>query len=133
MMKSVAKADSLVRKLKEHLGFRLGEAKLAEARDANGWPCLIVDGEVAVRVKGIDAVSPDIFGNSFTAFAPHVLDIGYEAAGDILTYSAVLVECSKLGAKIAIRDVADATVLAGLDAAADVELEFELRWPTKGV
>jgi hypothetical protein len=154
MQKSTAKAESLARKLEEHLGFLLaGSATIDTIRatkDSDGHPALILsDGGVetagspviAIRISSVDAVSPDIFGNSFSAFAPHIVDIGYELDGaeaepSRLDLAKVMHECSKLGAKMQIREIADATpvTLANMDAAdVALELEFELRWPTKGI
>lgn len=128
MINSVAKADALVRGLKEKLGFHLGASALVESRDADGWPVLAIDADAKIRIKGIDAVSKDIFGNSFAAFAPHDLDIAYLAAVDLAKYSTILFECSKLGVKVQGR----ASAGLDLDAAADFALEFDLRFPTKG-
>jgi len=154
MQSSIAKADSLIRKLQENLGFRLQGSSsidsIRELRDSNGWPALILSDNnneaagqpvIAIRIKSQDAVSPDIFGNSFDAFAPHSVDIAYEmdasnAEPSALDLAKVLHECSKLGAKLQIRQIADgsAVTLANLDSAAvALSLEFELRWPTKGV
>lgn len=150
MIPSTAKAQSLIRKLQEHLGFRLeknaGLNTLREAKDANGWPALAisVDGNEAaeepvcvIRVKSIDAVSPDIFGNSFSAFAPHNVDVVYDAAAlSHKDLAIVLHEVTKLASKTQIREVApDAAVtIASADSAAIVaSLEHELRWPTKSV
>ena len=153
-LSSFAKAESLIRKLQENLGFRLaGSATIdtmRETKDSAGWPALILsDGAneaagqsvIAIRIKGHDAVSPDIFGNSFQAYAPHNVDVAYELNGTAqqpgqLDLCKVMHECTKLGAKIQIRQIADGTAvtLANVDAAAiAAELEFELRWPTKGV
>jgi hypothetical protein len=152
MMKSHAVAESLIRKLQEHLGFRLeGSASIdtiRELRDSDGYPALILsDGGtetagnpvIAIRIKAADAVSKDVFGNSFDAFAPHTVEIGYELDGteaepSRLDLAKVMHECSKLGAKMQIKEIADATAvtMASLSAAAvALELEFELRWPTK--
>lgn len=154
MLSSTAKAESLIRKLQENLGFRLqGSATIdtiRELKDAQGWPALMLSDAgneaagqpvIAIRIKGHDAVSPDIFGNTFQAYAPHYVDVAYELDGaeaepSRLDLAKVLHECTKLGATIRIRQIADATpvTLANLDAAAvAAELEFELRWPTKGV
>jgi hypothetical protein len=149
-MKSLAKAESLVRKLQEHLGFRLqGSASIdtiRELKDSEGYPALVLsDGGneaaeepvIAIRVKAIDAVSKDIFGNSFDAFAPHTVEIGYDAAATShLDLAKVMHECSKLGAKLVVKEVAEdaAVTMASLDSTqASLEMEFELRWPTKGV
>lgn len=150
MIPSTAKAESLVRKLEEHLGFRLaknsGLNTLRLAKDSQGWPALVLseDGAeaatnpvIAIRIKGQDAVSPDIFGNSFAAFAPHECDVVYDAAAvSHKDLAIVMHEVTKLASKSQLREVAaDAAVtVASADSAAIVaELEFELRWPSKSV
>lgn len=154
MQNSTAKAESLVRKLEEHLGFILAGSTsidtIRTTKDSAGWPALILsDGGVeaagnpviAIRIQSQDAVSPDIFGNPFAAFAPHSVDIAYELDGteaepSRLDLAKVMHECSKLAGKIQIREIADATAvtLASMDAAdVALSLEFELRWPTKGM
>jgi hypothetical protein len=129
MINSVAKADALVRKLQEELGFRLSSSTLVESRDANGWPVLAIGDDAKIRIKSIDAVSKDIFGNSFAAYAPHVLDIAYVADIDLVEYSTILFACAKLGVKIQGHVGADLSV----DDAADFALEYDVRFPTKGV
>jgi hypothetical protein len=150
MIPSTAKAESLVRKLEEHLGFRLaknsGLNSIRALKDSQGWPALMLSrngNEAAeqqvclIRIKGAAAVSPDIFGNSFSAFAPHAADVVYDATA--LTprdLAIVMHEVTKLASKSQIREVAAdaAVVIASADSAAIVaSLEHELRWPTKSV
>lgn len=154
MAKSTAKADAMSRDLKERLGFRLeGSARIdtvREARDAAGWPMLFLsDGGtetagnpvIALRIKAVDAVSKDVFGNANVAFAPHELEVAYELDGtegepDRKDLAIVLYETTKIGMKTLIKEIADATAVseASMDAAAAAEsLEFDVLWPTKGV
>ena len=150
MINSTAKAESLLRKLEEHLGLRLkandGLNTLRAATDSQGWPALVlsVDGDesaeepvVAIRIKSQDAVSKDVFGNSFSAFAPHAVDVVYDAAAlEHKDLAIVMHEVTKLSAKTQIREVvanAAVTVASADSAALKASLEFELRWPTKGV
>ena len=153
MAKSTAKAEALARDLKERLRFRLNAARIdtiREAKDANGWPMLFLsDGGVetagnpviALRIKAIDAVSKDVFGNANIAFAPHELELAYEldsseAEPDRKDIAIVLFECTKMGIKTLIKEIADATAVteSALNAASAAEaLEFDKAWPTKGV
>lgn len=154
MLSSFAKAESLIRNLKQELDLRLANSTsidtVRELKDSAGWPALMLsDGGVEtagnpvilVRAKGHDAVSPDILGNSFQAYAPHNLDLAYELDGteaepSRLDLAKVLHSCTKQGAKIQIHQVADGTAVTttSMDATAvALELEFDLRWPTKGV
>jgi len=132
MINSVAKADSLVRQLKEKLEFYFGVALVSESRDADGWPILGYNSELLLRVKGEDAVSKDIFGNSFAAYAPHILNIACISTISREEYSKILHECSKLGIKLAINEVVGAPVAADLNSF-DFEIRFDMQWPGKGV
>jgi len=154
MAKSTAKAEAVVRDLKERLELRLeGSARIdtvREAKDANGWPMLFLsDGGtetagnpvIGLRVKAADAVSKDVFGNDLTAFAPHELELAYELDGteaepDRKDLAITLHETGKIGLKTLIKEVADATAVdeTSMDATAAAEaLEYDLTWPTKGV
>lgn len=153
-MKSTAKAEALVRGIADNLRIRLaGSASIdtvREARDSQGWPMLFLsDGGneaagqavIALRIKAVDAVSKDVFGNDLVAFAPHALDLAYELAAannpiptdvDILKAE---FEAIKTGVKLQLKELANGTAVtaANMDAAtAAVELE-DLYWPTKGV
>lgn len=153
-MKSTAKAISVMRELKDQLGFRLaGSATIdtiREAFDTNGFPMLFLsDGGtetasspvIVLRVKAVDAVSKDIFGNSMYAYAPHALEFAYELDGsegepsrlDIMT---VLVECGKLGIQTLVKEIADGTAVdeTSIDAASATKvLEFDVKYPLKGI
>lgn len=153
-MKSVAKAEALFRDLKEKLEFRLSGSStidtVAESKDSNGWPILTLSdgGAVAagnpvivLRAKSINAVSKDVFGNNLIAFTPHELEIAYELDGtegepSRIDLSIVMLEASKLGMKIAIKEIADGTAVdeTSIDAAsATKEIEFDVKWPKKGM
>lgn len=153
-MKSTAKAIAQVRELKEKLEFRFkGSASIDTVRalsDAQGWPMLICsDGGVetagnpviAIRIKAVDAVSKDVFGNDLVAFSPHTIEVAYELDGtegepsrrDIIK---TMAEVQKIGMKVLVKEIADATAVsaASMDAAAVADaLEFEVQWPTKGL
>ncbi len=149
-MKSTAKAEALVRDLAERLKKRFPAKTVRQARDAQGWPMVFISAsgseaagqEVqAIRIKAVDAVSKDVFGNDLVAFAPHTLEHAYELAAannpiptdaDIYT---VAWEASKLGVKTQLKEIANLTAVseASMDAtAAAVELD-DINWPTKGV
>ena len=154
-LKSTAKAEALARDLAEKLEIRLAGAAsgrvdtVRQAKDADGWPVLVLsDGGneaagqpvIALRIKGEDAVSKDIFGNSIVAAAPHALEIGYELDGteaepSRLDLVKVLFEAVKLGCKVKVKQIADGTAvtISNLDAAAVAEEHDWLYWPTKGV
>jgi len=152
-MKSTSKAEALLRDVADHLRKRYaGSASIdtvREARDSNGWPMLFLSDAgneaagqpvIALRIKAVDAVSKDVFGNDLIAFAPHSLEIAYELDGtepeasqaDLLKAQ---FEAIKTGVKIQQKAIADGTAVtaANMDAAAvAVEIE-DLYWPTKGV
>jgi len=153
MAKSTAKADALIRDLADKLGIRLaGSASIDTVRrtkDSAGWPMLFLsDGGVetagspviAIRIKAIDAVSKDVFGNALDAYAPHAMEIAYEKDGTEAEPSRrdlqkVEWEAFKLGVKALIKEITDGTAVsaASMDAAsADDEID-DLYWPTKGV
>lgn len=153
-MKSTAKSIAVFRDLKERLEKRLeGSARIdtvREASDANGWPMLFLSDAaneaagqpvIGLRMKAADAVSKDVFGNDLVAFAPHAIEIAYEldtteAEPDRKDIAIVLLEVIKIGSKIEIKEVADATAVdeTSMDATAVAEsLEFDLNSPTKGV
>jgi len=132
MAKSTAKAEALARDLKERLE-RRGFAA-AESKDAQGWPKLTLNtDEASIRIEAEDAVSKDIFGNDNKAFAPHFLDYASrDDAMDTLKNAQILTEVVKMGvSKMIVKT--HATVLATAEAAAGDAVEFDDRWPTKGV
>jgi hypothetical protein len=153
-MKSLAKADALLRDVADKLKIRYaGSASIdtvRAARDAAGWPMLFLSDAgneaagqavIALRIKAVDAVSKDVFGNDLVAFAPHKLEVAYEltaANNPIPTDVDLLIaefEAIKTGVAIQLKELANGTAVtaANMDAAAvAIELD-ELYWPTKGV
>lgn len=152
-IKNTAKAEALIRDLKEKLALRLAQNaaiadrldSVAEARDSDGYPYLMLsnagavaanDPVVLIRIKQIDAVSKNVFGDDLKAYAPHLCEMAYEVAEpsdqDLLI---VMFELAKLGIKINIKKLADGTAVtpANVDAAAVAEELDWLHWPTKGV
>lgn len=152
MAKSTAKAEAMSRQLKDILS-NLAKAgvmgatidEVREAKDANGWPMLFISNGseaagqpvVAIRIKGIDAVSKDILGNSLTAFAPHTCEIAWEdllAATDPMEHVAVA-QCAKMGLEIQMKKIATTVAVteANIDAAAvATEIPADIQFPTKG-
>lgn len=153
-IKNLAKAEALVRQLSEDLALRVkGSAAgrvdtVREAKDSEGYPYIVLSDNgtetagnpvIFVRIKQIDAVSKDIFGNDMKAYAPHTCEMAYEldateAEPSRLDVALVMFELSKLGVQVQIKEIADGTAVtpASVDAdAASLELDW-LRWPTKG-
>lgn len=153
-MKSLAKAEALMRDVADKLKVRYaGSATIdtvRQTRDAQGWPMIFLsDGGVetagaaviALRIKAVDAVSKDVFGNDLVAFAPHKLEVAYELTATdnpIATDKDILVaeyEAIKTGVAIQLKEIANGTAVSAtsMDAATPaIELD-ELYWPTKGV
>lgn len=152
-MKSYAKAEALLRDVAEKLAKRYAGSSTIDtvrsARDSAGWPIIFCsDGGVetagssviAIRIKAVDAISKDVFGNSLTAFAPHDLEIAYElnstdsqpSHADVLKAE---FEAIKVGAKVKLLEIADGTAVtaAAMDAATPVLEIEELYWPNKSV
>lgn len=153
-MKSLAKADALIRDVADKLKVRYaGSATIdtvRQARDAAGWPILFLSDAgsevagaavIAIRIKAADAVSKDVFGNDLVAFAPHKLEIAYEltaANNPIPTDVDLLIanfETIKTGVAIQLKEIANGTAVTEASInAATVAIEIDdLYWPTKGV
>ena len=154
MIKSTAQAEAKLRDLAERLARKLaGSATIdtvRQAKDSDGWPMLFLsDGGtetagsavIAIRMKAIDAVSKDVFGNAQLAYTPHNMEIAYELDANSKPepeqkdLAQVVAECAKTGVKLEIKEIADATAVsaASMDAAAAVvEIENQDEWPTKG-
>lgn len=153
-MTSFAKAQALLRDVADKLAKRYaGSASINFVRsavDSAGWPIIFLSNAgtetagsavIALRIRAVDAVSKDVFGNALTAFAPHALEVAYELTAtdnpipvdkDILTAE---YEAIKTGVKIQLKELANGTAVtaANMDAAtASIELD-ELYWPAKGV
>lgn len=154
-MQSTAKAIALSRDLADKLAKRFpsggaGIDTVRQAFDANGWPMIFLShlaneaaGQpvILVRIKGVDMVSKDIFGNATSAYAPHTLEFDYELTaannpipidGDLFTAA---FEAIKTGVRLQVKENANGTAvteanLASATIVADLE---ELYWPTKSV
>lgn len=153
-MKSLAKADALIRDMADKLKVRYAGSATIDtvrvARDANGWPMIFLSDAgneaagqpvIAIRIQSVNAVSKDVFGNDLIAFTPHALEVAYEltaADNPIPSDKDILVaefEAIKTGVKIQLKELANTTAVtaANMDAATPaIELE-DLYWPTKGV
>lgn len=153
-MQSLAKAQATMRDLKERLEKRVsGSASIDTVRadkDSAGWPMLFLSDAgtetagnpvIALRLKAVDAVSKDVFGNSLVAFGPHEMEVAYELDGtegepsrrDIIK---VMAEVAKLGHKTIVKEIADATAVSAssMDAASPADsLEYDTQWPAKGI
>jgi hypothetical protein len=150
-MKSTAKSIAVMRDLKERIDFRIAASATIDtsraAFDANGYPLLFLSdatgGEgagqpvILLRMKPVDAVSKDVFGNANVAFTPHTMEFAYELDGgeaepsrmDIMT---VMQEVAKLGITIEIKEIADATAVteAAINAAAATKvLQYDVVSP----
>lgn len=158
-MYSNAKAVALLRDLGNKLQIRFqnntGVNTLAQgwtAPDAAGaiWPYILLYNATAglatgnpviyIAIKGVDAVSKDIFGNDTDSYAPHKLLFGYElgAAGnetwashsDLVTAE---FESIKTGVALNLIEVANGAGVTDttVEAATPVVILDELYWPTK--
>ena len=133
MAKSTAKAEALARDMKDRLEFR--GFTVAESKDSEGFPKLTLNtDESSIQFEDRDAVSKDIFGNDLRAFAPHSVKwSSREDAVGLLEATQILTEIQKTGME-KVKVHTDATTLATAEgAAADGEVIFDIRWPTKGV
>lgn len=153
-IKNLAKADALIRDLKDLLEKRTAGAAagrvdtVREAKDSAGFPYLVLSDNgtetagnpvIFIRIKQIDAVSKDIFGNDLNAYAPHVCELAYEldsteAEPSRLDLIMVMFELAKNGIKVQVKQIADATDVtpANVDAAAVAQELDWIYWPTKG-
>lgn len=146
-MLSIAKSQATMRMIKERLNFRFADQALscAESFDSEGFPVLTLsDGSAAttekvllIRCKQQDAVSKDIFGNSHYAYAPHVIQIGYEDASALIAsdWAKAIMEIGKVGMKVEIYKATAGAIPVLADFVAgklESALEFDVLWPTKG-
>lgn len=157
-MYSNAKANAMVRDLADRLSKRLANNSglntvvQSSYTDGNGnvWPVLTIShggnvaaGQpvIAIEISNVDMVSKDVFGNQTTAYAPHILQLGYEldangkptpAAGDLAICSA---EALSTGVRFQQKEIAHNTAVtaASLNAASAVADFDDLYWPTKKV
>lgn len=156
---SNAKANALIRDLGNKLQIRLANgaglntAALGFYTDANGaaWPYLLLTNGTAgagegnpvvyIEISCVDMVSKDIFGNQESAYAPHVLQLGYEltSGGAPIPARADLLVCEdeaiKTGVRLQVKEVANGTAVTGasVNAVAPIADLEDLYWPTKSV
>lgn len=132
MTKSTAKAEAMLRDLKDRLEFR--GFVVAESKDVDGWPKLVINtDEASIRMEAAGAVSPDIFGNlNLIAFTPHFIDFAARLDGvDVLKTSKIMMELVKMGVdRIIVKT--HASVLASAEAVAGDEVIYDVRFPLKG-
>lgn len=131
-MKSTAKAEAILRDLKDRLELR--GFTVTESKDSEGWPKLTLNtNEASIRVEADDAVSKDVFGNDLKAFAPHRLDFASrDDAMDTAKATKITIETAKCGVNKTVVKT-HATDLATAEAAAGEEITFDTTWPTKGI
>lgn len=154
-MNSPAKAQAIMRDLGATLAKRLAPSAtintVRSANDANGWPMLFLstggneaEGQpvVALRIKGIDMGSKDVFGNALTAYAPHTMEFAYELTAttnkafptltDLMT---IQYEATKPGTQFLIEQIANGTAVTetSMNAATPTAQLDDLYWPSKGV
>jgi hypothetical protein len=154
-IKNIAKAEALSRELKERLEIRTKGAAagrtdtVREARDSEGYPALFLSDNgteaagspvLAIRIKQIDMVSKDVFGNDSKAYSPHVCEFAYEldateAEPDRKDIELAMWELARIGVKVQVKEIADGTAVsfASMDAASAAQELDDLRWPNKGV
>jgi len=119
--------------------------------DANGavWPYILLYNATAglaesnpvvyIEISCVDAVSKDVFGNELYAYAPELMQIGYEltSGGAPIPTRADLetinFEAIKTGVQLQLKEVANGTAVtaASVNAATPVVWLDELYWPTK--
>lgn len=155
MPQSTAKAIALARDLSDKLKIRYvagaaGLNTVRQAFDANGWPMIFLSHNaneaeaqpvVLVRIKGVDAVSKDVFGNATSAYAPHTLELAYELASandpepTLADIEIAKFESQKLGCRYQEKQIANGTAVteAAINAATPSNDLEDLYWPTKSV
>jgi hypothetical protein len=125
---------------------------LADGNTAQ-WPALTCynatlgtgEGEpvVVILISDVDAVSKDIFGNSTYAYAPTLLQFGYELSGAAGTnpipahadLANIQFEAQTIGAEWQLIEIAHGTAVtpASVSAATPIVDIQPLYWPTKSV
>jgi hypothetical protein len=155
-MISIAKAATTMRDLAEKLGLRYANSAsintVRQAADAQGWPmlfCSVAGNEaeaqavIVLRMKGLAVPALDQFGQPQYAYAPHTMELAYEAGSvaghgipvesDLLK---AMLEATKTGVTILQKEIANGTAVteASMNAAVVAsELQANLYWPNKGV
>jgi hypothetical protein len=127
---SYAVAVAQLRDLKDRLvmqGFTVDESQVS------GFPKLTINtDEASFLINQEDAVSKDVFGNALAAFTPHrIIFSSRNNAMSTLVVAKLIKEISKMGMRIVVKT--HATVLATAEAAAGDLIEFDVRWPAKGI
>lgn len=157
MIYSNAKPIALLRDLGNKLQIRFqnnsGLNTLSQGFYTDGlgavWPYILLynasagTGEgnavVYIEISCVNAVSLDVFGNPLYAYAPELMQIGYEltsggapipARADLETIN---FEAIKTGVQLQLKELANGTAVSGaaVNAAAPVVSLDELYWPTK--
>jgi hypothetical protein len=158
-MYSNAKALALIRDLADRLTVRLQanaagintvtESFYVDANNAS-WPVLtlshngvITEGNpvVMIEISNVDMISKDIFGNQTYAYAPHLLQLGYELTSGGAPEAAradlavIQFEAQTCGCEYQLKEIANGTAVTAvtLNAAAPVVDIQPLYWPTKSV
>lgn len=132
MAKSTAKAEALARDMKDRLEFR--GFSVSESKDGDGFPKLTINtDESSIQFLDTDAVSKDVFGNDNRAFAPHKAEwASREDAIGLLESAQILAEIWKTGIdKVVVKT--DASDLSTAEGTTGDEVQFDIRWPTKGI
>jgi hypothetical protein len=149
-MKSTKQAEMQMKAIADELSAILKGSStidtVREDKDSNAWPMIFLsDGGVetttnpviALRMKAVDAVSKDVFGNDLIAFGPHSLEFAYEdAVPALIDIATVMAPLGKHGINIQVKVIAASTAVTAtsMDAkAVDKEIAPLLRFPTKGV
>jgi hypothetical protein len=161
-MFSNAKSLALIRDLADRLKVRLSanaspginqvdESFFVDSKGAS-WPVLtlsqggvVTAGSpvVVIQISNVDMVSKDIFGNQTFAYAPHLLQFGYEI-GASTTFipwpsradlAQIQFEAQTCGCEWQLKEIANGTAAtaAALNAAAAIVDIQPLYWPTKSV
>src|SRR5665213_1751220 len=95
-MQSAAKAQALIRGLKDKIQVRLPSKTIRQQNSDRGWPMLFIsnggneaEGQsvIVIRISNVDMVSRDVFGNHTYAYTPDQLEFGYELNAAPGTYS----------------------------------------------
>lgn len=154
-MISTAKAIALARDLADKLSKRYaGSATINTVRqafDSSGWPLIFcsvganeAEGQpvILIRISNPDMVSKDVFGGATNAYAPHILEMGYEltatsnkAFPSLADAAVAQSESIKTSCRYQLKEIANGSAvtaanLAATSPAADID---DLYWPTKSV
>lgn len=131
MAKSTAVSEAKIRELKDQLQFK--GFTVVESKTAEGYAKITLNtDEASIWVEQADAVSTDVFGNSLKAFAPHKICFASRNDGvDTLKVVKIMTEIAKHGMKINVKT--HNTVLATAEAVDGTDIEYSVRWKSKGI